>query len=117
MSHLGIPTFRYIMQRSGRKPTACSCDRCKSQCHTPCLGTPEDIEKLIDAGYRDRLAPTSWFAGMLMGVINRPIEMVQPKVENGWCTFYHDGLCELHDKGLKPTEGRLSHHSISRYSE
>ena len=25
--------------------------------------------------------------------------------------FYHNGLCELHDKGLKPTEGRLSHHS------
>jgi hypothetical protein len=108
MSHFGVPTFRYIMQRSGRKPTACSCDRCKSQCHTPCLGTPEDIGKLIDAGYRNRLAPTSWLVGMLMGVIDRPIEMVQPKVENGWCTFYHDGLCELHDKGLKPTEGRLS---------
>lgn len=26
--------------------------------------------------------------------------------------FFHDGLCELHDKGLKPTEGRLSHHSM-----
>ena len=29
------------------------------------------------------------------------------------CTFLTpDGLCELHPLGLKPTEGRLSHHSI-----
>lgn len=29
------------------------------------------------------------------------------------CTFFTaDGLCELHALGLKPTEGRLSHHSI-----
>ncbi len=112
MSHLGKPTFSYIMQKSGRKPTACSCDKCKSQCRIPCLGTPEDIGRLIDAGYKDRLAPTSWLAGMLMGVTDRAIDMVQAKVENGWCTFYHDGLCELHDNGLKPTEERLSHHSI-----
>lgn len=38
--------------------------------------------------------------------------MIQAKVGNGWCTFYHDGKCELHDKGLKPTEGKLSHHTI-----
>jgi hypothetical protein len=40
--------------------------------------------------------------------------MVQAICEdNGFCTFYHDGLCELHDRGLKPTEGRLSHHTIT----
>lgn len=72
MSHLGIPTINYIMQKSGRKPTACSCEKCKSQCRTPCLGTPEDIERLIDAGYKDRLAPTEWLVGMLFGVIDRP---------------------------------------------
>ena len=38
--------------------------------------------------------------------------MLQGTVNGDWCTFYHDGLCELHDKGLKPTEGRLSHHSM-----
>lgn len=112
MSHLGIPTINYIMQKSGRKPTACSCEKCKSQCRTPCLGTPEDIERLIDAGYKDRLAPTEWLVGMLFGVIDRPGLMVQAKVEDGWCTFYHDGKCELHEQGLKPTEGKLSHHSI-----
>lgn len=112
MSHLGIPTFNHIMKKSGRKPTVCQCERCKSQCHTPCLGTPEDIEKLIDSGYGNRLAVTEWCVGMVLGLTARPIHMIQAKVEDGWCTFYHNGLCELHDKGLKPTEGRLSHHSI-----
>lgn len=114
MAHLTTPTFNYIARKSGRKPTACACERCKSQCHTPCLGTPEDINRLIDAGYADRLEPTYWAAGMIMGVTDRPIKMVQPRLEkNGWCTFRRpDGLCELHDKGLKPTEGRLSHHSL-----
>lgn len=101
------------MRKSGRKPCECSCDKCKSQCHTPCLGTPEDIERLIKAGYGDRLALTEWVAGVLMGLCDEPIQMIQARLEdNGWCTFYHDGKCELHDKGLKPTEGRLSHHSL-----
>lgn len=113
MAHLGESTLHYIMRKSGRKPSVCNCDRCKAQCHTPCLGTPEDIERLIKAGYGDRLALTEWVAGVLMGVCKEPIKMIQARLEdNGWCTFYHDGLCELHDKGLKPTEGRLSHHSL-----
>ncbi len=102
-------TFAHIMRKSGRKPTECGCKLCQQQCHQPCLGTPEDIAKLVDAGYGDRLAPTQWAAG----VTNKVIPMVQARVEdNGWCTFFHDGKCELHDKGLKPTEGRLSHHSL-----
>ena len=27
------------------------------------------------------------------------------------CTFFTNGLCELHDSGLKPTVGKLSHHT------
>ena len=53
--YFGKSTFSHIMQKSGRKPTVCRCEKCKSQCHTPCLGTPEDIQKLMDAGYADRL--------------------------------------------------------------
>ena len=81
------------------------------QCHTPCLGTPQDIEKLIDAGYSDRLLPTLWGAGMIMGVINFPVPMIQIASSDDYCSFFHNGLCELHDRGLKPNEGRLSHHS------
>ena len=102
------------MHKSGRKPTSCACEKCRNQCKTPCLGTPEDIERLIEAGYGNRLSPTEWWAGSLMGVVKGPVLMIQAKREdNGWCTFRRpDGLCELHDKGLKPTEGRLSHHTM-----
>ncbi len=102
-----------IMRKTGRKPSQCKCKLCQEQCHQPCLGTPQDIERLIDAGFADRLAATQWVAGMIMGCCPGPVTMVQARQEeNGWCTFFKDGLCELHDKGLKPTEGRLSHHSI-----
>ena len=33
------------------------------------------------------------------------------KLEKG-CIFFENGLCQLHDLGLKPTEGKLSHHTI-----
>ena len=32
---------------------------------------------------------------------------------NGACPFFKDGLCMLHDKGLKPTEGRLASHGTA----
>lgn len=38
--------------------------------------------------------------------------MVQAIQTVSGCIFLRDGLCGLHDAGLKPTEGRLSHHSI-----
>lgn len=114
-----------IIVKIGRRPTECRCQLCKKQCHTPCLGTPQDILRLMDAGYTDRLAPTMWMAGMVMGVTTEPIPLIQAECLDGafggivdigvnsHCTFQReDGLCELHDKGLKPTEGRLSHHSL-----
>lgn len=100
-----------IIRKTGRKPCECKCAICKQQCHTPCLGTPQDIERLIDSGYVEKLELTFWMVGMMMGVIGFPVPMLQARKENGYCIFFHDGLCELHDKGLKPTEGRLSYHS------
>ena len=113
-----------IMMKTGRKPIECKCHLCKRQCHTPCLGTPQDILRLMDAGYIDRLKPTMWAAGMMMGLTKTPVPLIQAECVDGafggiidlgvnsHCTFQReDGLCELHDKGLKPTEGRLSHHS------
>ena len=108
----GESQIQYVMRKTGRKPVQCKCKLCQQQCHTPCLGTPQDISKLIDAGYADRLAWTDWAAGMMMGCTDHIVGMVQAIKDGDWCTFFHDGLCELHDKGLKPTEGRLSHHSI-----
>lgn len=48
-----------------------------------------------------------------VGKIPYIVPMVQAKQEAGGCTFFQDGLCELHAAGLKPTEGRLSHHTIT----
>lgn len=103
--------LKRIMRKTGRKPCQCKCSQCKEQCHTPCLGTPDDIEKLIDAGYTDKLKLTSWYAGVVMGVIKIPVPMIQPIAESDYCIFFREGLCELHVNGMKPTEGRLSHHS------
>ena len=100
-----------IIRKTGRKPIQCKCKLCKQQCHTPCLGTPQDVLRLIEAGYKDRLAATEWYVGILMGVVDMPVPMIQAKQEGDWCTFFNDGLCELHESGLKPTEGKLSHHS------
>ena len=106
-------TLQKIIRRTGRKPVECTCRACKEQCRTPCLGTPDDIMKLIEAGYIDKLLPTGWVVGMMLGKIDHVIPMVQlKKAENGFCVLYKDGLCLLHELGLKPTEGKLSHHTI-----
>ena len=122
---VSLSPLQRIMQATGRKPSECKCNLCKRQCHTPCLGTPQDILRLINTGYASRLSPTLWAAGIVLGVTNTEIPMIQARCEDGaWgslidvgadchCTFYtKDGLCELHALGLKPTEGRLSHHTI-----
>lgn len=109
----GMPLFQYIAHKTGKKPCECRCKLCQSQCHTPCLGTPQDILKLIDNGYGERLKLTGWAGGIVLGLANHLIAMVQARKDGEWCTFFDEetGLCELHDKGLKPTEGRLSSHN------
>lgn len=102
-----------IETRTKRKPTQCNCERCKSMCHTPCLGTPQDILRLIEAGYADKVAYSEWAVGIILGFTPYVIPMVQIEEKNGWCVFYHDGRCELHDKGLKPTEGILASHDLN----
>jgi hypothetical protein len=105
--------FRKIAKQTGKKPMQCDCEQCKHMCHTPCLGTPQDILALINAGYSDKLCYTEWIAGMIIGFTSDSIAMVQIKKEGEWCVFFHDGKCELHEKGLKPTEGRLAYHEVS----
>lgn len=104
-----------IIRKTGRKPTVCKCQACKNQCRTPCLGTPEDILKLIEAGYTEMLKPTYWCVGLVLGKLDYSIAMIQAiQTDEGWCIFHRDGLCGLHTSGLKPTEGKLSHHAITK---
>jgi hypothetical protein len=107
--------FERVKRRTGKKQTSCSCEKCKSQCNIPCLGTPEDIFKLIAAGYENRLMEADWDAGRIMGVTDKRYRIISPLYDDKKksCTFLTNGLCELHNLGLKPTEGKLSHHSMT----
>jgi hypothetical protein len=107
-------TFQKIIRKTGKKPIECKCNTCKSQCKFPCIGTPEDMVKIIGAGYSNRVGIVNWDIARIFGVHDSDIEMISPlhDKEKGSCTFFTNGLCELHEKGIKPTEGKLSHHSI-----
>lgn len=103
---------------------ACACDTCRAMCKRPCWGTPADIQKIIDAGHGNRLMLDYWVGDHYSG--KGDIYILSPATkddESGtasfWphsedgCTFWNkDGLCDLHDKGLKPTEGKEAHHSV-----
>lgn len=44
-----------------RVESSCSCTTCKNMCkQSPCFPTPEEVEKLIDAGYKDQLMASYW---------------------------------------------------------
>jgi hypothetical protein len=92
----------------GRKEHSCSCHVCKAMCQqSPCFPTPEQVTELMKAGYTDRLAVGVY---RNIGEYDYPVIMPAKKPEGG-CTFLTEaGLCELHDKGLKPLEGRLASH-------
>jgi hypothetical protein len=72
----------------------------------------------MDAGYGDRLMLDDWpeEAEMLKPALKGEEGGLAPwrtSDDNG-CTFWKDGLCELHDKGLKPLQGRLAYHGHSK---
>lgn len=101
------------------KETECSCKRCRAMCKRPCFGTPEDIQKIIDAGFGDRLMldhhcgidpdnDVSLLCPALKGSESKNAPFV-PSSEQG-CTFWKYGKCELHKLKLKPIVGRLAHH-------
>lgn len=90
----------------------CSCDSCKAMCKDPCFPTPDDVQKLIAAGYKDRLMPSVYLSHLHGLPFGWPV--VAPVLgRGGWCTFYKHGLCELHSSGLKPTEGKIAIHDMS----
>jgi len=92
----------------------CDCERCSSMCHAPCCGTPDDMEKLIEAGYGERLMYDDWPGGPF---IIKPALKGYEGEGAPWgtfsmqgCTFWKNGKCELHESGLKPIQGKLAYH-------
>lgn len=99
------------------KENTCSCNGCKMMCKvSPCFPTPEQIEKYEKEGIMDFFSPTMW-ADRENGevhVVFAP-EGHHHKTVNGIplmrCVFHSpEDLCLLHDRGLKPTEGKLADH-------
>ena len=92
------------------KEYQCSCDECKKMCQrTPCMGTPKEIEAIMDAGYIYKLTRSDVNDPALDFTVIMPA-MSQVEQRSGKCPFYKNGLCELHKAGLKPIEGRVAMH-------
>lgn len=104
------------------EPPACSCKTCRMNCLIPCWGTPDQMRRIMDAGYADRLSPDVVLSDHAVWMLqpaakgyegkNAPLTAFE-HADAGGCTFWDlDGqmLCALHDAGLKPLEGRMSHH-------
>lgn len=97
--------------------TECSCEKCSSMCHAPCNGTSEDMHRLMNAGYGDRLMLDDWPGDEK--VIKPALKGYEGK-QAPWetrslpgCTFWKEGKCELHSLGLKPTLAKLVIHDQS----
>lgn len=93
-----------------RHESQCSCDTCKKLCTiAPCQGTADEMAAIQAAGFGDKL-----MAGFYMDLdtFEGPFRIVAIERNDSGCPFHtSDGLCALHDLGLKPSEGRLANHS------
>jgi hypothetical protein len=80
-----------------------------------CVPTPDEARSLIRRGFGKQLARYKF------NPHNDDQSVIAPKTVGhdeildsttvGGCVFHKDGLCELHELGLKPLEGRLAHHT------
>lgn len=93
--------------------STCACQKCRAMCaHSTCLPTPDEARELIRRGYGPRLAAYH-FEIEVVGPAPAGMEgrLDLRHTRYGACTFRTpDGLCELHELGLKPLEGREAHH-------
>lgn len=104
-------------------PSECSCDKCKRMCHAPCFMSVEDAEKMLDAGYAKRLMfddlPGMYDPGAILKPALKGYEGQQAPWDTSsmkGCTFWtKDKKCALHDKGLKPLQGRIAIHGNTAY--
>jgi hypothetical protein len=96
--------------------TNCSCIVCSGMCERPCWPTPKQAKTLIERGYGGRLMLDRWCASpdiLLLCPASKGFEGKEapwnPHTKEG-CTFWKNGLCELHELGLKPLEGQVAIH-------
>ena len=94
----------------------CACEVCRASCKRPCWPTPNEARRLIGAGYARRLMLVNWAGNEdNINIISPALAGREgtsaPSWPSGRCTFQNaSGLCELHDAGMKPYEGRVTDH-------
>jgi len=107
---------------------ACHCDDCIEMCKTySCLPTPDEAAALIRAGYGKQLMldtrpsdskPHIKILTLLPAMKGYERKISPMEIGISPCVFLNDeGLCDLHEKGLKPFEGRHIQHDTDKTSE
>ena len=105
---------RYSLPEKYPPSAPCSCNICRSYCSRPGWWTVAEAASAIEAGYAGRMmlevAPEFSF-GVLSPAFkgNEGYYALQEYARAG-CTFYQEGLCELHGTGYEPLECRFCHH-------
>jgi len=103
--------------RSISEPPKCDCATCRGMCERiPCWPTQEEAVALISAGLGPKLMVAETPGGIALlcpatpGSEGRSIAWPHPWSQATLpCVFYGPGGCSLHDRGLKPIEGRYAH--------
>lgn len=112
-------------------PACSGCQRGVDMCkHCPCIGTPDEIEKLMNSGYASKLMICTYSGTKESSrrsenpFTENVIYLTPAKIgkeskttgiaEAGTCTFLIDDKCSLHDKGLKPIQGKMACCKIER---
>lgn len=116
-------------------PVCTGCKNGVKMCHhVPCLGTVDDIEKIMDAGLSGSLMLDYWVGKpsymdedrsnpfeedimYLVPAIKGKEGQKAPFARHGTCTLLMNNMCSIHDLNLKPVQGRMACCKIERVYE
>ncbi len=112
------PTLKKLLSKTNLTPATRECHRCALRdSDEACLGTPDDIVQLIDAGYGMVLRPVSIDVVTVHLRHSTAVRMIQLISDTEGCALYKDGACLANGGKLKPTEGRYHIHPQTRAQE
>ena len=107
----------YAAELTSFKQSECDCKTCRGLCSmVPCMGTPQDIKAIIDAG-RGHILTRKWHLGSCChGMPPLDIVMVRNVVIGSGCSQFDGEHCAIHHTGLKPSEGKFANHAETHSS-
>ena len=112
LAMLNTKTPKEILAETKTTTNSCNCNTCQAMCHQcPCLGTPREMMKLATMPeYQNNISISLIANPIVIGEFGKPITMLTPDFDEvkGHCSFLVNGLCSLHDAGLKPLEGKTA---------